>query len=113
MRHKHIIISSVNQLCTQTGNKHFLISNSQTHTRKAVLSANWAMSLDILEAMGPGQVCVVSDHDRHAGRTALHMAAFVKPRETAEDVYEEFWNALVVKAGFGGVFAMAALGLSN
>ena len=62
------------------------------------------MSLDVLQAMGPGQACVVSDLERHAGRTALHMAAFIKPKETAEEVYQEFWNELVDKAGFLGGF---------
>ena len=80
------------------------MSSTQRNTRKAVLTANWATSLEVLAAMGPGQACVVSDYERHAGRTALHMAAFVKPRETAEEVYEEFWNELVAKAGFLGGF---------
>ena len=40
-----------------------------------------ATSLEVLAAMGRGQVCVVSDYERHAGRTALHMAAFLKARQ--------------------------------
>ena len=70
-----------------------------------MLAANWATSLDVLAAMGPGQTCVVSDLQGQAGRTALHMAAFIKPRETAaEEVYEEFWEHLVAKAGVLGGF---------
>ena len=75
-------------------------SSTQTNTREAVLAANWARSLDILEAMGPGQSCVVSNQPGHTGRTALHMAAFVKPRETATELYQMFWDALVAKAVF-------------
>lgn len=63
-----------------------------------MLAANWAMSLDVLRHMGPGQVCVVSDDGRHVGRTALHMAVWSKPKDTAEDIYEAFLQDLVRKA---------------
>ena len=56
------------------------------------------MCLDVLERMSPGQACIVSDEGRHAGRTALHMAVWSKPRDTAEDVYEAFLEELVRKA---------------
>ena len=63
-----------------------------------MLQGNWAMCLDILSAMGLGQACVCSDYQQHAGRTALHMAVFVKPKDTAEEVYQEFLVELVRKA---------------
>lgn len=74
------------------------IKHNLNMEQKAVLAANWAMSLEVLQRMGPGQACVVSDDRRHAGRTALHMAVWSKPRDTAEDLYRAFLEELVVKA---------------
>ena len=71
--------------------------NIPPRKKKAVLTGNWAMSLDVLEQMGPGQACMVSDEGRLNGRTALHMAAWVKPQDTAEDVYETFLRELCRK----------------
>ena len=56
------------------------------------------MCLDVLRRMSPGQACVVSDDGKHTGRTALHMAVWSKPKDTAEDVYRAFLQELVVKA---------------
>ena len=63
-----------------------------------MLEANWAKSLDILARMSPHQACIVSNHQQQTGRTALHMAAWCKPKDTAEDVYREFLQELVRKA---------------
>ena len=73
--------------------------------KKAVLSANWATSLDVLQHMGPGQVCVVSDEGAQTGRTALHMAVWAKPKDTAQDVYEAFLQELVQKATANSFFS--------
>ena len=65
---------------------------------KAVLTANWAMCLETLDRMSPSQACVVCDEGAQTGRTALHMAVWVKPKETSVEVYQEFLEKLAYKA---------------
>lgn len=71
------------------------------------------MSLELLANMSPGQACVVSDMGKHEGRTALHMAVWSKPKDTAEDVYAEFLQMLCRKASGKQMFSFRPLLVFN